>query len=332
MNRRNVLKTIFSVLCLLILILDAKTALRGANDGITLCITSIIPTLLPFSVLSKLLCSTLLGKNIPILRHLGMPKGTESIFLISLIGGYPIGAQCIDDAYKNGHITIEDARRMLGFCNNAGPAFLFGILGHLFPNAIHLWSLFVIHILSAHLVGIILPQKSRRSCILTCNNEPSLAKSVEESAKALASVCCWIILFRILLAFIQRWIGWMLTPTEQVIISGILELSNGCIALQSLNHSGTCFILASLFLSFGGGCVALQTVSVAKHCGIGEYFKGKILQSLISVFLATAIQSFLFCENDKLPSSVYLILIGCLGVLVYFSFFLRQKKVLVFAR
>ena len=126
MKGRKLIKAIVTAFCLIVLILDSKTAINGASSGITLCITCIIPTLFPFCVLSRLMCSTLLGKNLPFLSCLKMPEGTESIFVLSFIGGYPIGAQCIEDAYKNGSIPQEDANRMLGFCNNAGPAFLFG--------------------------------------------------------------------------------------------------------------------------------------------------------------------------------------------------------------
>ena len=331
MRKRNAFISFFAGLSLIVLILDAKTALQGANDGIALCIAGIIPTLLPFCVLSKFLCSALVGKSIPLLHCLGTPKGAESLFLLSLVGGYPIGAHCIDDAYKNGNITQEDARRMLGFCNNAGPAFIFGILSRLFSTAAPLWTLFIIHILSATLVGIILPRKSQRCCNIIPNREVSITKAIEESIKSLASVCCWIILFRILLAFVQRWLGWMITPTEQVIISGILELSNGCIALQSLDHPGTQFVLAAVFLSIGGSCVALQTISVTKHCGIGEYFKGKALQCLISTFLAAATQYILFTESNRMHGSVHIIVVSGLGAVLYTSFLLKRKKVLAFA-
>ena len=99
---------IFASVGLLVLILDAKTGIQGASEGLELCIRSIIPSLLPFFVLSILLTSTLSGKKISVLlpleRLLRIPRGSGSIFIIGILGGYPVGAQSVAQSYKNGSI------------------------------------------------------------------------------------------------------------------------------------------------------------------------------------------------------------------------------------
>ena len=332
MNRKTAIKVTVISLCLIILIIDSQTALNGANEGIALCITRIIPTLFPFCILSKIMCRLLLGRDLRILHCLGMPKGAESIFLISLVGGYPIGAQCVDDAYQCGAISEADAKRMLGFCNNAGPAFIFGVMCCLLPTLSPMFCLYVIHMLSAFLVGLILPHKSYCNGTIPPKSELNITKAVEESTKALAYICSWIILFKVLLAFLVRWLGWMLEAEVMVVIAGIIELSNGSIALLSLDSLGLRFILASLFLAAGGCCVALQTFSVTKHCGIGEYFKGKFLQCLISIFLATITQTILFEKTDTIANTSTILLISSFGIVIYTFILRRKKKVLAFAQ
>jgi len=336
MSKQKILKVTAAVICLLVLILDSKTAIAGAKSGISLCINSIIPALFPFCILSKLICNSILGSKIPILSNLGkalgMPRGTESIFLLSILGGYPIGAQCIDDAYRNGSITRAEATRLLGFCNSAGPAFLFGIVSCLFPTVRPIWFLFAIHILSAITVGLILPGKSSSTCHIKQTGDITLIKAMEESIKTMAMVCSWIVIFKIILTFVFVWLSWMMNDSTFAIIAGIVELSNGCFALQAVDNLGLRYILASLFLALGGCCVALQTVSVTKHCEIGAYFPGKILHAALSIVLSTLSQFWVFSENDIYRQVGSLILIGV--VLSAFSLFLqyKTKKVVAFAK
>ena len=49
------------ILGMLLLILDSGTALEGAKEGLVLCVSSVIPALLPFWVLSSLLTGSLWG-------------------------------------------------------------------------------------------------------------------------------------------------------------------------------------------------------------------------------------------------------------------------------
>ena len=90
---------IASALGMLVLILDAKTALSGAAAGVELCIRTVIPSLFPFFFLSVMLTATLVGRALPPLRWLGrllrLPEGAECIYITGLLGGYPVGAQNI---------------------------------------------------------------------------------------------------------------------------------------------------------------------------------------------------------------------------------------------
>lgn len=328
-------KSLLLSLGLILLILDTKTAVAGALEGINLCTNSIIPVLLPFCVLSKCINASLLGKSIPFLRPIGklcgIPSGAESLLVLSFLGGYPVGAQCVSDAYRKGGISLTDAQRLLAFCNNAGPAFLFGILGGLFPRVGAIWVLLTIHILSAILVGAVLPGKSAQDCRLN-GQAASFPKIIEESAKTMAVVCVWVILFRIVLYFCQRWFLWLLPEGVQIILAGILELSNGCISLYSVPWDGLRFILATGFLSFGGICVAMQTSSVTKDIPDNLYFPGKCMQTCISLLLAGITHYFLFPKDQwiSIPAWFWLCFSGILaGVFLWIS---KPKKVVAFVK
>ena len=115
-----------------IIIIDNRSATSSISEGIALCMQTVIPSLFPFLILSKIINNCFIGESIfimkPICRICKIPTGTESILLIGLMSGYPVGAKLVAQAYAAGNITKTDAMRLLGFCSNAGPAFFFGLL------------------------------------------------------------------------------------------------------------------------------------------------------------------------------------------------------------
>ena len=51
---------------MLAMILDSRTALQGASQGVELCLTAVIPSLLPFLCLSMALTQRLFSKRLPL--------------------------------------------------------------------------------------------------------------------------------------------------------------------------------------------------------------------------------------------------------------------------
>ena len=308
---------VIPALAMLLLILDARTAITGATDGIALSLSSVIPSLFPFLVLSGILMPMLSNLDIPLLRKIGkafgIPAGAESIFFTGLIGGYPIGAQLVSKAYEQGRLARKDAQRMLGFCSNCGPAFLFGIIGIKFAYSWMPWVLWGIHIFSAITVAGILPEKSKNSSCLSTSENITWIESLKSAVHTMGFICGWVILFRMVLAFLERWILWILPQELRVFCYGILELSNGCCSLEQIPNTGLRAIICSAMISFGGICVAMQTASVCTKIGLGQYVPGKILQSMISVFSCFLMQYFLLPSGERIDISPHIfILLVCI--------------------
>lgn len=292
---------LLAALAMAVLILDSKTALQGAGEGIELCLHTVIPALFPFFVLSSMINSVFIGKSLPILRPLGklcgLPSGCESLLVLGLIGGYPVGAQSVSEAYRQGAITVPTAKRLLGFCNNAGPSFIFGMAASLFTNACVPWLLWLIQVVSAVMVGILLPGKDNYTASLQRMTQITLTQALQQSLRNMAAVCGWVILFRVYLNICNRWFLWLLTPTLQTIFTGILEMSNGCWSLTGVEDPGIRFLLACCFLTFGGLCVCMQTASVSRRLGLGMYLPGKLLQTVFSFFLSAMILPLLYPDS-----------------------------------
>lgn len=324
-----------SAIGLAVLILDGGTAVEGAKAGLDVCIQTVLPSLFPFLFLSSVLTPSLSAVEIRgsavLSRLYGIPHGTEGILLTGLFGGYPVGAKCIEEAVNAGELSLSDGERMLTFCNAAGPAFLFGIIGTIFDERWVPWCLWGIHLFSGLCIARLFNSRARQSIKKVAVAVPSITTQLKQSVKIMSEICGWIILMRTVIAIAQKWCLGYLPGPLQVFISGILELSNGCIALMNISNTGLRFLLSAVFTGFGGLCVALQTGSAAPSLMKKMYLPGKILQGMISFIIAYIVQFFAFCDHQHIRLSwlFYTILLCYIGVCVYYR--IKHKKVVAFS-
>lgn len=287
-----------SAMIMLYLIFDAKTVIQGAKNGLELCLQTVIASLFPFFFISGMLTSSVIQLPMPFLKPLGMltgtPHGAEGILLIGMLGGYPIGANSIALAHKAGTVSKDNAERMLGYCNNAGPAFIFGLAASLFDTIQVSWILWSIQILSCLAVGAILPGRKQEMCLPIHTQETNF---IGKAIKAIATVCGWIILFRVLLAVMTKHILFRLPVEVTIFVTGMLELTNGCIDAYLIQKESTRFVILSVLLSLGGVCVAVQTASVTQGLSKRYYYAGKLLQATISLLIAIPASRILFPGN-----------------------------------
>lgn len=325
MKRQNRIVFISATL-MLVLVLDCRTVVQGAREGIQLCLQSVIPALFPFFVISSFLTSYLLGLSVPGLHWVGrlchIPPGAESLFLLGILGGYPVGAKCVTQCCQSGLISRSDARRLLGFCSNCGPSFIFGICSTLFTRPVVPLLLWLIQLLSAMIVGVILPASHHFEKTNIRNTTMTVTGAIKGSVKSMSEVCGWVIVFRVIISLLRKWLFWLLPEYLCVGISGLLELTNGCMLLTEIASESLRFVTCCILLSFGGLCVVMQTASVSGECGLGYYLPGKILQSLFSSILAMIAASVIFKE-----AAPYLPWIGAaiVTVLIIFSHRIIKK-------
>jgi len=329
--KRNILTGSFAALGLLLLILDAKTGLKGANEGITLCLYTVVPALFPFFVLSALLTSSLTGGKNRLFGLLGklcrIPEGSEILLATGLLGGYPVGAKSVAQAWEKGWLSQEDARRMLGFCSNAGPAFLFGMIAPAFGNLKIAWCLWAVHIASALLTGFLLPGGSCHEISAANRKSVTLPEALEQSVRVTALICGWVVLFRVILAFFGKWFFLVLPAGINTLLCGLLELTNGCCQLPDIADPFRRFLICSVVLAFGGVCVWMQTVSAVRDLGLGMYLPGKALQAVISLLMACITGAFLYPGENVTVMTVSSA--AALAVVVGGGTLLRKKRVAI---
>lgn len=330
-NRRN-RYFLIAIAGMLALILDAKTALAGGQEGVMLCIKSLIPALFPFLFLSALITNSFLSRYTFLNKLcciMGIPGSCQSILITGLLGGYPVGAQCVYSAYRDGCLTKSQAHRLLGFCSNAGPAFIFGMGSGLFSNVRTVFCLWAVHIISAFIVALLLPGKEYSDVGRNENRSISPAEILQNSVKTMGLICGWVVLFRLFYAFLEKWLLWMLPQQWKVVILGVFELSNGFIGLRELQSESLRFLLSSGMLSFGGICVYLQSVSVTKELGTGLYFPGKVMQTGFSYLLSIVAAFVLYPKENIRFVSEIIIIMALLCIIAGFLVVFRKKRVAI---
>ncbi len=278
---------------IMLLIFDSGLALEGARDGVELCIRTVIPALFPFLVLSMLLTKDTesTGRWLrPVLKWLGIPTAAESVLIPAFLGGYPVGAKCVHELYGTGLLRKAQAERLLAFCSNAGPSFLFGMVSGFFPDRKVVWFLWIIHIFSAVLSSRVIPMVGTDTIgRIPSRNQAENPAILHSAMMTMWLICCWVILFRILVLFLSRWFLWIFPTWLTVLITGMLELTNGCCDLMLIEDEKLRFVICSCMLACGGSCVFLQTASVTKGLSLRYYVLGKGLQTVFSLLLSIGV-------------------------------------------
>ena len=60
---------------------------------------------------------------------LRLDKKTFAVFILSQIGGYPVGVRLLSELYGNDSDNSRSYSKHLCYCYNSGPAFVTGIVG-----------------------------------------------------------------------------------------------------------------------------------------------------------------------------------------------------------
>lgn len=272
------------------LILDSRCAADAARSALELCAKTLIPSLFPLFVVSAMLVPGLKSIRIPLLsRLLGIPAGSEGIFLLGCAGGFPVGAACIAQAVEEHAFSKSDAERMLGICSFCGPSFLFGVIASVFTLR-EAALLFVLQLETALLTAAFWPSPSSQHYQSTAETV-SLPEAVRRSISSMASVCAWVVLAGVAESFLRRWLFPLLPPTLGVLLTGLLELTNGVFALDAIPENLR-FLLCAVFVSFGGVSVLLQIGGLAAPAGLGmsTCIAQKTLQAILTAALALLIE------------------------------------------
>lgn len=278
---------------LIIFSLDIK---QGVINGLILCGNVIIPSIFPFAVLSAFLINSglifeLSGPINKFTKKIFKMNGNEfCIFILSLLGGYPIGTTLINHSIDNKIMLENRANKFYLFCFGAGPSFIIIAVGEGIFNSKKL-GLFIL--LSQTIASLIISLLMlRKKEIKTYNNTPKNNKKFSDtfvdatyqSSISMFKICSFVILFS---AIINVFNNNIFSSNIVDIMSLLLEITNGVFNAHK-NIYLICFLIG-----FGGVCTHMQTYSIMNHKKPKYiyYFAIRILHGILSCIILKIILS-----------------------------------------
>ena len=314
-NSIQIILAMFLFVLIVLLCIFPKKYSAICLDAIFLWAKVVLPSLLPFLILTTLLTKLGVLQKLSVYLNkffyrLKLPSLTAGVFLISILSGYPVGSKMIADLAAQGAIDNREATRMALLCSTSGPMFIIGSAGAvLFKSAVVGSILFATHILGVLIPCLIampfakkLPKKEN---VIQSNQTADniLYSSVQSSTISILCIGGFIALFYILTEaltdlYILQPITYLLHfpfgDAATGLVYGLLEATHG-IAVLAKSTSIFALPLASFAITFGGGCILLQQISFLKNAkvNLGLFILFKFLQG-VTAFLLTLLSIWLF--------------------------------------
>ena len=296
--KRNLTGLLFSTAILFIMILiilNPEVFSNSTINGIRLFFFSVLPGLLPFMFLTKLLTEIgiifKITKRFSPISHkiFGTPGVSLYCFIMSILSGYPIGSKIIADLYNKHLISEEDAKRMSLFCTTSGPVFVIGAVGVGMLSSFKLGLIiYLSHVLSSIIIGIaynlIFKSKNQTHVdIIFCSKpkENLIASVLSETISSLFMVAGFITIFYLftevlsilkiidlIASFLTKILPFLNLSTREFsgILYGIAEVTHGARDLSSLGSSVVPIICG--LISFSGISIIMQSMTFLQQTKI----------------------------------------------------------------
>lgn len=301
--KKPLLLSLFTALTLSML-LESEKAFSLSLAGLNLWFEKMIPTLLPFMILSGILIRMNLSDSFarlfaPLLRPVfRLSDSCLYVLVIGFLCGFPMGARVTAESLQHGKLSKREASLMLAFCNNIGPIYFSGFVLTLFPAAkpLSFWAgMYLLPLLYGLFLrrmvyrDIPCPVPAAGRCVLSSASRASsalsgrslMAQTQEAVTSALvsqASLGGYMILFNLM-----NLLPDLFLPAKAVLPRALcgclLEITGG---LSRLDPSDAFW--AFVLLPFGGLSCIFQTYSMIRDTGLSLrlYVFHKCVQTMLA--------------------------------------------------
>ncbi len=290
---------------LLLLFLHPDVIASGCSLGLNLWYTAVLPSLLPFMIVSGLLVRTGMFRYLapiyaPFFKKLFRisEEGCYAV-LLGFLCGFPMGAKVIADLVRENHISAEEGAYLLGFCNNVSPAFFLNYVCLLKLGCSSVpWQLVLLFYMLPVLYGLISRSfyhfsqsaPAKKQAPLHRLDFPMLDACIMDGFSTITRLGGYIMLFTIFVQFLKLL---PLSASALAVIGAVFEISSGIDQLSaSIVQPGLRTALICADAAFGGLCICAQTQSVlaGTPLSIRTWLKGRIIVTLL-LFLLLALPS-----------------------------------------
>lgn len=321
-----------------VLVLYPTQSMEAGRRGLELCANVIVPSLFPFFVLSSMVIELGMARYLDrLLEGLMWPLfrvggAGASALVLGFVGGYPVGARTAINLYEKGLCSKTETQRLLAFCNNSGPAFIFGVVGAgVFDSGKIALVLYLAHVAACLCVGLLFrfyhgnhaPASAAHRCspqFHTAHFSQAFTSSVKNALSSVLNICAFVLFFTVFIRLLflcgamdlsAQFLSTVLSPLHlsygqvQQLLTGFLELSSGVTALSGSGVLSGRISMAAFMLGWAGLSVHCQVLSFLGSSGLsaGTYLAGKALHGVLSAVF-TALLSHIFPLSQPVSSYI----------------------------
>lgn len=291
------------------ILLFPKDAVAAAAEGLMLWYNQVLPTLLPFSILSNILIASgylqCLIKPFAALVRTLLPVSDSGAFVLlsGFLFGFPMGSKNCASLLKSGQLEKKEADVLFLITNNISPVFISSyILHQQLQLSSHTALSYLILYLPPLLAGKVLLRKNRQRSASIAEKKPAprsqinfkiIDAGIMNGFETLTRLGGYIMLFSMLAAIVQKL---PLPDSIKILLTGLTEITNGIHLLpQMLPQKNGQYILAMAFTAFGGLSGIAQTSSMIAHTklSLSAYCRMKMWLMLCSALLAWLLTRYL---------------------------------------
>lgn len=284
---------------LLIILIFPEDCASGVELGLKLFLSSLLPAILPFIILSnfiiKMNFSEQLGKLFYPFTHLLFNcsfNGSYAI-IMGFLCGYPVGAKIICDLIKNDKLSPEEGTYLFHFVNHASPAFIQGYIAlSLFKTDNYRLFALILTFVPEIITGLIFRNSTPfLSPKPTENNiEYPFSKILDDSIfnalVTVAKIGGYLILFSVFTCIISK--AAFIPVIFKTILISITEMTSGAYYVSLLSLNKTIKLLLCTEVCILGGISTffqINSVILKSHLKMKDFVISKIITAVIAVVL-----------------------------------------------
>ncbi len=296
-----------------------KSAVTAAANGLILWYERVLPSLLPFAILSNILIYSgfteyLVKLFYPFLRLILPTSRNGSFVLLSgFLFGFPMGSKNCAEMLKCGQLEYIEANILFMVTNNISPVFISGYIlcqELQMPSLIFLsyLVLFLPPIITGRILFAIVQRRRKTLARQNSKNISTYKKPASGSQinfkiidagimngfETLTRLGGYIMLFSMISSMFRLL---PLPETTKLMLTGLTEITNGIKAASQSPLTPACrYLLAMTFTAFGGCSGLAQTSSMIKGTGLSikKYGIFKLLMTLITAVLAWSVVTLVY--------------------------------------
>ena len=297
-------KYIFSYMLamfILFLLTEPAVAAEGARYGLMLWANRLLPSLLPFMILTQLLIRSGYLDAITRKLHISYPY---FVLFAGTMFGFPMGCKLTTDLYDHGKLSQREASLLFIIANQMSPAFTGGyVISQTLqkPEWIPLTYLILyVPSLCFAMLYLLLNKKqaqkkqftqTKKSTSELQMNVAVLDAGIMNSFETMLKLGGYVMLFSIITNMCNYFLAAF--PAVCTLIAGLLEVTGAVSAIDDFVRDMRLKYIAVLASVAFGGCSGIaQTASILRAgkgipgCSITAYIRGRLLVASVTAALA----------------------------------------------